>query len=1007
MPVTRGYPRAIAEEFAPDKISLHSKVATGNSAPPAIASPACLEIAMHRCVIRLLLGCCLWTTVAARAVSAPFTGAFANGVRFQGAQLTNWPDTKKPPHITVPVPGGTDRDLGSVFDAQNPVSWLFNEAAEAPSAARPGVELFGGDRLPGQVIGFRYGTESPVDRLQAHLLVKPDNEAVKTPIAVLRIKTQAVSKVVWQPRRSDRYTPATLYFLDDRQISFRALRWGAEGVTLLLPEGGTRAVAFRDIAELHLPRRDPWLNYRETLGVLSPECSNRLIRVETSRGLMVTGTLERSRMSADTHLLQPAWCLDPLGYAHKHLRWWRFSSPHEVPLSFLTPVRIEQRSPLGGVLPWQADQNVKLQPLRHGGKLYGWGLGMQSYCELEYELPDGIRAFRASVGMDDQALRTGCGRGRVYVNSTAEKPMWESKLLVGAEEGAATDRLVLKGPTQGQNRLILTADAPDTGRPAHADPLNIRSLVDWLEPSLELDPDRLRGEVLALLPDTFPAWQGWTASVTGEGRLGVSYHWDAHQAKQERFRAGSTTSGGALLLSRQIELAPKQNYLCLALSQLTDTPAGTIEVRVDGKLTAQLEVPSRDVWATPVPRFVSVKKYRGKPVKIEVELRPAKEGGAVEWHALDLLEFPDLAPWTPLEVVTARAASPGTVLVKEEAHTIFAPSKLMTVPLNDTYTIVADSNLTTITALRLELLPDARLPEHGPGRRVGNVFLSEFKVMAAPRDNPDQVEVATLTADASANHDPLSPPSAAVDGRPDTGWKPQPAGQPQAIVFTPARPIAFAAGARLTIVLESVRGGAPGRFRLLATDAAAPVPVARPGIVIEPIGRKTLFAGSREFIRLLSAGGVGSATVEPNDTPAGTASVKITGLKRTGGGELGKIPIRRDPQPGEFRFIQLAWKKSGADTIGFQLAHDGSYDPGTAKSKTPSFRYHAGPGDPWKGRSLKIDEKAPTDWVVVTRDLYADFGEFTLTGIGLSAFDGSALFNGIRLGQTMQDFDRE
>ena len=233
-------------------------------------------------------------------------------------------------------------------------------------------------------------------------------------------------------------------------------------------------------------------------------------------------------------------------------------------------------------------------------------------------------------------------------------------------------------------------------------------------------------------------------------------------------------------------------------------------------------------------------------------------------------------------------------------------------------------------------------------------------------------------------------------------------GQPQAIVFTPARPIAFPAGARLTIVLESVRGGAPGRFRLLATDAATPVPVARPGIVIEPVGQKKHIAGSREFIRLITiGGGTGTAAVEPHDTPTGTASLKITGSKRTGGGELGKIHIRRDPQPGEFRFIQLAWKKSGGDAIGFQLAHDGSYDPGTAKSKDPTYRYHARPGDTWKGLSLKIDDNAPADWLIVTRDIYSDFGEFTLTGFGLQAFDGSALFNNIRLGQTMQDFEKE
>ena len=197
--------------------------------------------------------------------------------------------------------------------------------------------------------------------------------------------------------------------------------------------------------------------------------------------------------------------------------------------------------------------------------------------------------------------------------------------------------------------------------------MNIRSLVDWLEPSLELDPDRLRGEVLALLPDTIPAWQGWTPSVTGDGRLGVSYQWDAHVASAPRFHVGSVTQGGALILSRQVELGPKQNYLCLTLSQLTETPAGLIDVRVDGKLLAQLDVPSRDVWATPVPRFISVKKYRGKSVKIEVEHRPPPP----TWSPHQVI---------PAQVVTSFAQpmlAPGVTQIPRLQHFLDASAKAM------------------------------------------------------------------------------------------------------------------------------------------------------------------------------------------------------------------------------------------------------------------------------------------------------------------------------------------
>jgi hypothetical protein len=116
---------------------------------------------------------------------------------------------------------------------------------------------------------------------------------------------------------------------------------------------------------------------------------------------------------------------------------------------------------------------------------------------------------------------------------------------------------------------------------------------------------------------------------------------------------------GSLVLSRQVELGPKQNYLCLALMRLTDVPAGEIAVRVDGKSIALLKVPERDSWTSPVPRYVSLKKYRGQSVKIEVEHQPAREGGAVDWRALELVETPELVAWKPLEAVQVKASAGG------------------------------------------------------------------------------------------------------------------------------------------------------------------------------------------------------------------------------------------------------------------------------------------------------------------------------------------------------------
>ena len=87
-----------------------------------------------------------------------------------------------------------------------------------------------------------------------------------------------------------------------------------------------------------------------------------------------------------------------------------------------------------------------------------------------------------------------------------------------------------------------------------------------------------------------------------------------------------------------------------------------------------------------------------------------------------------------------------------------------------------------------------------------------------------------------------------------------------------------------------------------------------------------------------------------------------------------------------------------------QLAHDGKFGP--TDGKPAKFRYHAGPTAQCYGASLAVDTKLPSEWTVVTRDLFADFGEFTLTGIGLSPLDGQfGYFDHIYLGTSPADFE--
>ena len=99
-------------------------------------------------------------------------------------------------------------------------------------------------------------------------------------------------------------------------------------------------------------------------------------------------------------MLQPAWSLDPIWVHFPTIRTrWHFL-PKEVPLSLITPSRVEQRSLLGHEQPWQTDRNVRGGTLLAGDRPYGWGFGVHTTSELWFDLPHAARAFQSRVGLD-------------------------------------------------------------------------------------------------------------------------------------------------------------------------------------------------------------------------------------------------------------------------------------------------------------------------------------------------------------------------------------------------------------------------------------------------------------------------------------------------------------------------------------------------------------------------------------------------------------------------------
>jgi len=149
-------------------------------------------------------------------------------------------------------------------------------------------------------------------------------------------------------------------------------------------------------------------------------------------------------------------------------------------------------------------------------------------------------------------------------------------------------------------------------------------------------------------------------------------------------------------------------------------------------------------------------------------------------------------------------------------------------PTYDTYQIEAETGLTNITAVLLEVLPDPSLPKNGPGRwgQTGNFILDEFGLTVAPRSAGETTPKAVFFGKATADWEQeYYRAEHAVDRNPKTGWAIGPKfGERHFLIAQLKSPVSFADGAKLGFRLDSYHGNnhIVGRLRLSVTSESDP-----------------------------------------------------------------------------------------------------------------------------------------------------------------------------------------
>ena len=200
-------------------------------------------------------------------------------------------------------------------------------------------------------------------------------------------------------------------------------------------------------------------------------------------------------------------------------------------------------------------------------------------------------------------------------------------------------------------------------------------------------------------------------------------------------------------------------------------------------------------------------------------LRGALASKQAEWEPALLAKLAEARKtprvWHNLEIVSTAAVS-GTTFERLDDGALLATGAS---PDVDTYTLVGKSTQADITALRVEVFADDRLPGKGPGRSSGgNFVLSELTLQVSDSADFATATKVALTAASADFAQKGFTPELTIDGKPNTGWAVGgQTGKNHTLALRPVMPLKLdPARSHLQIVIDQKHGmqHTLGHFRL-------------------------------------------------------------------------------------------------------------------------------------------------------------------------------------------------
>ena len=510
---------------------------------------------------------------------------FVDGTTRYGTQLTEGHRSLDELELDgVPLVGGPSlRSIERLGDAEDRPSlgWL---------------EFEGGDRLPGEVVAAEPTEPGRPTSLvvRAGVPLGPPRDPIEFH---LRVRADFVRRVVWNPySESSKVDAPGLRFRDGRWEPIRSVRFEEDSVVALTEDRVLRA-PYTSLSSLSLPARDPWEGVLDALALLSPNLDGRLMRLETTDGLVVTASDSRlrpthyqgngQRPSTWLEHVHAPWSLDPIWIRFPQVKRWAFFDALELPLSRIPPVETERRPIVSvGWLP-RVDRNVRGTNLETRDAWGAWGVGVHAPTTLVYPLHEVVSGFRSLTGIDREAIGGGAARALVAFERDGRRvEVFRSDLLTGASGVVDTGALDATDAT----RLVLEADPATEVQGDGIDPWDIRDLLDWLEPVLWLDETVARREVRERLHRIDRAFCGWAMSHRGGDPLRLRTSWYGMDSRHTTSRTEWQPAVRFVRFTKSWTVTPEDRFLLLRLHRRGG--AGRVTVLGDGQHLGSFTVPT-------------------------------------------------------------------------------------------------------------------------------------------------------------------------------------------------------------------------------------------------------------------------------------------------------------------------------------------------------------------------------------------------------------------------------